>query len=362
MAEQQVGKSLDEIAALMAANRRAMAGDTDEDQTATQLGDDDDDADSAEQPDEDVGAEVRDDQDAGADDADDEDQDDDEAGADEDEGEADDEPDFELDDDTLVEIEGLDEPVSFKQLKDVYQADKTLPERLQAIEATYTEVAQTRSKTLEEGQKVADAMQAVIKAVDSVIAQPLVSEPDARLRTSNPEKYWQHYDAYQQDQQRIKDSRQAVLDALDAHSNHMKEYHENSKQHAMAVLAQKIPALKDEGTRTEASKDILDAAEFYGFSKDEVNAAADARIFAMAYDAQQYRKLKQAGSKKEDTVTKIKKKVGQQPKVLRSKNTSAKDVASTAQKRIKVLQSRAAKSGKPEDVAAFMSARRAIAP
>jgi hypothetical protein len=84
------------------------------------------------------------------------------------------------------------------------------------------------------------------------------------------------------------------VQALEAHNNKLKEVKTAYKTEEMNILLQQIPALRseDRAARAQASQDIIDAAAFYGFTPDEINEAADHRVFKMAYDAQQYRKLK----------------------------------------------------------------------
>lgn len=367
---QKSGKSLSDIAALMEANRKQMRGEE------TQLGDDDTDIDDAElvdeeeldeddEAEEETQEEEEDDEGGVGPDDDDDEADEDDAESDEQDEDEDDEQgelELEIDEDTLVELEGEEEPVSLKQLKEVYQADKTIADKIKQTEATYLEATQERAKALEDGNKAKEALTNLVKAVDQIIAQPLIQKPNEAIKSTDPARYWQQYEAFQQDQQRIQQSRQAVLNALNAHTQQVEEVRKNFKLREMAVLAQKLPALRDEKTKAQASRDILEAAAAYGFTPEEVEAAGDHRIFQMAYDAQQYRKLKSLGKEeKEERTTKIKQKISQQPKVLRSKGTSAKSRASAAEKRVKVLKARATKTGRPDDVAAFMASRRQVA-
>lgn len=357
------GKSLDQIAALMEAKRKnPQLGITDEDIEDAELLDDvndqditEDDADEEEvgDVDEGVGDDTTDD-DAGEDESSvDEDGDE---GGDEDAGDVDE---LTIDEDTLIELEGEEEAISLKTLKDVYQADKTIVERVKQTEAAYLEATQARSKALEDNASANEALTNVVKALDGIIGQPLVSKPNEAMKQSDPARYWAHFEAYQNDQQRIQQSRQAIINALGEHSNKVKEIKENFKLREMAVLAQKLPALRDEKTKTQATRDILDAAAAYGFTPEEVEAAGDHRIYQMAYDAQQYRKLKSLGKEeKEEKKTQIKAKIGQQPKVLRSKGTGPDSRGTVAQKRVKVLKARAEKTGRVDDVAAFMASKR----
>jgi hypothetical protein len=79
----------------------------------------------------------------------------------------------------------------------------------------------------------------------------------------------------------------------------------------------------------------------------------------MAYDAQQYRKILANSSKTVDDIKeKVSTKVTSQTRTLRPRGTVAKDRLSAQAKTIKVLKATAKKSGKPEDVAALIAAKR----
>ena len=380
-------RSMDELAAIMAANREQMRGaKADAQQPNEGVSDDntpvfksrrqaaaaepqasDDADDDVGQPDDDTDdttpaqkhadADADDESGAAADDA---------AAAEHDSGDDDDalaaqdgqhEDDWSISDDDLIEIEGLDEPVSFKDLKDVYQADKTVSKNVEDSRVQLEEATNAYRTATEQAATLNTAMQALVSGIEQVMAQPLVSKPDAAMKSTNPAQYIQHMEAYEQDQQRIQQSRNSVLEALDAHRKEAENLFNQRKQHEIAVLADKLPALKDPQKRQAASKDILDAAAHFGFSPEEINKTADHRLFLMAHMAQQYLKLtSQSKQQKEETETRVRRHITTQPRVLRSKNTKPRLAAS--QKEAKRIKNVAQKSGKPDDVAAFMAANR----
>jgi hypothetical protein len=185
------GKSLDEIAAMMAANRDKMQAQKEERNAGrkpgvaarpvTQL----DEVEDAEILEEDaLIGETPDEEDDAADeeggDGTDADADGDGADTDEDgvvDQSEEDGDELEIDDDTLLELEEGEEPISLKTLKEVYKADKEIPKKIAAIEAEYQAAAQTRSKAVEDGTKMNEAMRSLIQAVDQVLSQPMVKKP-----------------------------------------------------------------------------------------------------------------------------------------------------------------------------------------
>lgn len=267
---------------------------------------------------------------------------------------------FEIEDDTLIAFEDdEDNPVSLADLKKVYRADK---DKLQLTEAQQQATQQAlieRAKAQEDSQKARQAIEAVFSHFDRVISQPLFAAPDQSLKTTDPARYIAQVEAYQQDQQRIADTKQQLLEAFGAHAQQQETLIKNRKAHEIAVLADKLPALKDPLKRKQASQDILDAATHYGFSSDEVNNAIDHRVYQMAYDAQQYRKIMSQSTKSAETLMETAKtKVQSQTRTLRSRGTNANTRLSAKAKQLKVLKAKASKSGDPKDVADFIAAKR----
>lgn len=378
-------RSMDELAALMAENRRIMregkdASDDANDQRAANLDASADDEDAASGDDADLfddegadsavsdrqsvsaggdtddgGGEEAGQQDEEADasegDGSDEQSENDDAGQDQYEELA-------LADDDLIEIDGLDEPVSFKTLKDTYTADKTVAERVQQTEEQLVKASETYRQSVDDSTKVNEAMARLIESVDNILSAPLVRKPDDALKASNPARYIAQMDAYNADQQRISQSKNTVLEALDTHRKQTEEAHKELQRHEIQRLEQIVPEFRSPTTRKSASKDVLDAAAHFGFQPNEVSNVADARILAMAFYAQQYLKAKKlTKEEKEERNTKLKRRITSSgPRVLRSKGGGKPTSASV--KLVRKAKNTAAKSGKPQDVAAFMGASR----
>ena len=126
----------------------------------------------------------------------------------------------------------------------------------------------------------------------------------------------------------------------------------------------RLPALKspDEKVRTEAGEAIVSASKRFGFSQEELKQAADPRILEMAYYAQLYLKGQEKAVKNnenvEDREQKVKTKVSTAKRTLRPRGTSVASLATAKEKKVKVFKSRAKKTGRVEDVAAFLTAQR----
>lgn len=344
-------KSMDELASIMAQNRDLLR------KAGSQPNEVEQDADVEDADDEIVEEETEVADNSDQDDVDEATDDKEAAETDEGSDPAVDVEEFEISDDDLIDVDGVDEPVSFKTLKEAYTADKTIASKIEQTIVAHEHAEQTYRKAETEAKLMGDAMQALVEGIDQILTQPLVSEPPASLKSTNPAQYIQHMEAYQQDQQRISSARQSVLDALKHHTDKRKELHTSRKQFEIAQLADKLPALKDPNTKRQASQDILDAAAHFGFSPEEINESADHRMFLMAHAAQQYLKLMgKSTAQKEEQKTTIKRRVSEQPRVLRTKNSKAKNAND---QKVRKLKTAAKKSGSTDDIAAFMAANRA---
>lgn len=266
---------------------------------------------------------------------------------------------FEIDDDDLVELEG-GSTVSLGDLKRNYNADTEAAKNLKETTEQHKAASVERAKALEESQRLNVAAQEMFKNMTDVITQPLVSPPPAELKNTNPAQYIQHLEAYQQDQQRIAASKESILNAMQEHRKEQSTLLENKKQHELQLLANKIPALRssDAATRKAASKDILDSAEYYGFSPNEVNLAADHRLYQMAHDAQQYRKIMSRSGKQGEQLVKEAQEKVQRTRTLRTKGTTANNRLSAQAKQQRILKSKAKKTGRTDDVAAVIAAKK----
>ena len=363
------GKSMQDIADMLAANTMAMRGQP----TPTPNEEVDNEADDESE----IDATDLDPGDGGADETDDDGgtplddgagtgDDDDTGGEEEDSGEDTDDADddaldpepFEIDDDDLLELDDGTQ-VSIAALKEVFKSDETIAKAVEQQKEATNEALTMRARAQEDAAKAQGAINAMFKHVVDVITVPLIAPPNEADKQNNPQQYIRHLDAYQQDQQRIQQAQQDLAGAVEAYSQEQAALMETRKKEEMNVLVSKIPALQSEKTRPQASQDIIDAAGFYGFSPEEVNNAIDHRIYQMAYDAQQYRKLMKSTGKEEIDLTmeKAKTKV-RQTRTLRSKGTTAKSRVSGQAKRVLKAKTRAQSTGKAADVAAYLAAKR----
>ena len=351
--EQPKAKSLDEIAALMAQNTMEMRGMTDEAEQPSTEDIVEDDAEEIQNTEPEQGH-------SAVEEADDDEQSDPEVdGDDEEDPQLGDElEDLILQDDDLVFIDD-DTEMTFAELKSFATADKTIAEKAKEQSEAAIEAVRIRDQARHDSEKIVAAAKKVMELAGDNLVQELVSKPDP-AQYNNMEDFRRHQQAYEQDQTRVQTAKQALLDVVEQHRKDTEEAHEQRKAEEFALLHQKVPALasQDKAVKAAASQDILDAAAFYGFSKADVDLAADHRLFQMAYDAQQYRKTLQPATKEEVTMEKKIDKARRRARTLRSGGTSAKMRQTTKARHVKSTKEAAEKRGSVENVANFIVASR----
>lgn len=270
--------------------------------------------------------------------------------------------DFVLSDDDLIALDDTDdaEAVPLRDLKAAYKADPTIVAKVKEQEAATSNALRIQAQAQETSQKLRASTEYVMRVMGDTFTQPLYGPPDDTLKQTDPAQYIQRMDLYNQDQVRIAKTKEALIGALQQHAQQEEETLNTRRAQELELLHKAVPALRspDEKIKASASKDILDAAEHYGFTAEDVKMGVDHRMFKMAYDAQQYRKLlnkttatTQEGTPEEQLKVK-------QTRTLRSKSSTAKTRATAKARRIKTLKAKAAKSGKADDIATYMAAKR----
>ncbi len=262
------------------------------------------------------------------------------------------------DDDVIeVRVDGETKEVTIRDLKIAYGGEGAIDKRLH--EATETRKAATaeREKVVKEAETARGALMSVIQQLDDALHSPTVPRPDESLRATNPRAYLDQMDRFQQESAALEQSRQQLVTAFQQHSQQVEALRAEQKQAQLRLLQDNFEPIRNEKTRGQASKDILEAASAYGFTNEDLQGVIDHRVYMMAYDAAQYRKLKASSTTQlgEETVEKAKGKT----RVLRSSSAAARQQRMTrSQKEAKAVKDRAAQSGKVDDVAAFLASNR----
>lgn len=313
---------------------------TDDDVTDDDQEDTDDDQDDQEDTDEDQDEDTDDDQDEDADE--------------------DEEPDSGAettldvsDDDTIeVKVDGEVVTVTLGELKNQYAGEGAIRKRLQEATETKKAAATERQKVTSESHQVQAALYSVIEQLDGMLSTPSIRPPDDSLKHSDPRAYLNHLERYQEEVQAIETSRTKLVEVFKDANKKLEEFKDNARKEQIELLNATLEPLRNEKTRKQAAQDILDAVGVYGFEEKDLKEVVDHRVYRMAYDAMQYRKLL-AGGKTQ--LGELQKKA-QKKRPARTLRTAAsrKTRAVSETKKAAKIRNRAKKSGTVDDVAAML--------
>lgn len=262
---------------------------------------------------------------------------------------------FDINDDDLltVMVDGEEREVSIGDLKKAHSlggaTEKRLQEATEARKAAHAERTQQLEKLATYERELTEAL----SNLDESVFASVIPAPDENLRRSNPERYLVHKEAYEQDQQRIADAKQAVQGKLkeiqEARNERLKEYSEAAGK----VILQEIPELANEKTAQPMLNKLVETAKSYGYSDAEINSALDPRMFMLVRDAMKYRDMTSKTKEKRDP-TDLSSQASKRVRRLRSGSTTAKNRVRQADKQRKAVTAKAKQTGKPQDVAATL--------
>ena len=243
--------------------------------------------------------------------------------------------------------------VSIGELKKTYSGEGAIEKRLQEATETRKQAHADATMLMERLAQDQAALETALDGLDDNLYQAVIPPPPAELKKSNPERYLQHKEAYDQDQERIAKAKQALEKALNDTKQQREERRQEYAKQAGQILVQEIPELGDPEKANPMFQRMAQTAKVYGYTDQEIQNALDPRMFMLVRDAMRYRELTDKTKGRDPEVAKQQQ---QQKKVrrLRSGNTQAKTRARQMDKQQREIRERAKKSGKVQDVAATL--------
>ena len=256
---------------------------------------------------------------------------------------------LDLDDDVLVEVavDGQVQEVSLKDLKADFSGRKYIEKNIQqavetrkAVEAQAQTLYQNNQQLLERLQRIDGMLQGV--------TEPQIDWE--RLKVENPQEY-----VIRREELREAQEQQAKIQA-----EMQRVQQENQKLQEQAVrrytqeqaerLVKVIPEFGDPEKSKSLMKGITEAADYYGFTPQELGTITDHRVLVALHDLMKFRKVTTEREKAETQMA-------TEPKTrkrIKLKSAARKTQRSTQQKQERAAIQRARESGRPEDVAAML--------
>lgn len=279
----------------------------------------------------------------------------DEENDDQDDGEEYEEVAYSDDDEIEVTVDGEKRTATLRELKKAFSGEGAIEKRLKEATEARTAANAERAAAQQEVQQHRANLLRTIQQLDGVLFQPLFNKPDPKLRQRNMNEYLAQKDAYDEDQERIKLSRESLVKFFNQEKDAMAKARQEFRANEMAKLVDAIPEIKDETKAQRVYEDIMKAVAHYGFTPEQVAEVDHHGVFLMARDAARWlnmQKLKSnGGPRPEKMVRKRRLKAGS------GSVTGNKIKAVASQKQQRAAETKAARTGKVDDVAAMLVAK-----
>lgn len=257
------------------------------------------------------------------------------------------------DDDTFeVKVDGEVVTRTIGDAKAALSGEGAIQKRLKAATLEKQATAQDRLNGLQDLEQKRTEFNNYVQSLDTLLFKPHVALPDESLRSEDVAAYLDQTDRYNADQQRISTGRVQLAHDI---QEQRKQQASNLKQLQMeqgVILTEKLPGLLDNEKSPAIHRDIASSIEYYGFTPEEASVVADHRLFLMAYEAAQYRKLKSKSASKKDILD-VTTNVRPARKLRSGSNTSRKRMVATRTAKVnKRVMDRARETGKADDILA----------
>jgi hypothetical protein len=304
------------------------------------------------------------------------DPDEDEPDDDDDQDDQDDQDDDQDDDDDAAEVKTLDYTdedlisvtvdgkqveVTMKDLKQRFSGEGAIEKRLQeATELRKTAQAEREKAEGEIADHRAKLLQTLTK-LDGALFMPLIKAPDPALRQKNMQEYLLQKDAYTEDQARIAELKNGVVQMFNNHNQEIAAKKTERRKAQSELLLQKHPELSKPDENKAFQDEVMLAITTHGFTREQLNEVDDHAMLLLARDAGRWLKLQAARQSKANPQVGD----GSDPKAktvrhLRPGSQAATSASQLAAKRYAKAEAKARATGSVDDVAEMITARNRV--
>lgn len=256
-----------------------------------------------------------------------------------------------------IDVDGKREEFSIGEFKDKIRAgveSEALAEQRKAFADEQKAAEEHIAARRQQAQQAMAEAAVLTEAAEKRLMSDLEGIDWAELRGSNPAEWAAKQQEVQQRQAQIQASKQELARNWQAQSETMRAEQAGQLQEHLGrereALLQAVPEWRDEGAFDTERKSMREYLSVQGFADAEIDNATDHRLIVMARKARLYDEQ----SAKASVATKKVAKVGK--KILKPGTTAGKQVA--RDDALAKLRTNVRKSGKVDDVAAYLSASR----
>jgi len=261
-------------------------------------------------------------------------------------------------DDDMIEVK-IDGEVQLRSIADAKKAlsgEGAIDKRLKEATEARKQAQADHTMLLEQFSVAHNNLMKTVGGMEDIVFQPQVKKPDPSLRQSDPQKYLLQVDAYEADQRRVQEGKQAIKDLVKQQQEALQEDIGKYRQEQSNRLLEAIPELGDQEVAPKLLQGMSKlAVEKYGYSPEEIQQASDHRLYRMMHDLMKFHEARESrASRKTDTVKNLEGQERKRPRKLRSGATKLKSQARKQAEANKQATEQARQSGKVKDVAATL--------
>ena len=236
-----------------------------------------------------------------------------------------------------VKIDGEEREVTEEELKRGYSGQQYIQQKMREVAEARKDVEAQVAQAQQMEQRYAEAMKAYAERLQTTEPAP----PDASMRETDPLGYLEAMEDYRQDvearqklqyEQQVQAQRDAQMEA-----QQKAEY----VKAQTAVVLEQIPELRDKEAAPKAIEMMMDEGRRRGFSEAELKGESDPRFVMALHELAKVRAQGNLGT-------------GREVKRGAIKPGAKKSVVSQSKKRADVARQQSRKTGKTEDIAAFL--------
>lgn len=220
-------------------------------------------------------------------------------------------------------VDGQQGKTTLKDLVKSYQIDKHLTQKGQEIQKLEEQRKRELSEFVNKTQSFAQQASQVMEVLKETYLQPLSAQEMAELRVSDPAEW-----AAKMQEQKEREAKfsgvanralQQIEEAQKVQGEEMQRQYQAYLHEQSQILEKNIPNVREKG------KEIVSYAQTQGFSENEINQIADARVMTLIYKAMMFDKgsagVKSKLSKPLPKVIKPSARVGKHQVALEELNT-----------------------------------------
>lgn len=236
-----------------------------------------------------------------------------------------------------VKVDGEEREVSEEELKRGYSGQRYIQQKMREVAEARKQVEAQAAQAQQMEQRYAEAMKAYAERLQTTEPTP----PDIKMRETDPLGYLEQMEDYRQEveaRQKLQYEQQILAQREQQLAAQQKaEYVRAQTQ----VVLEQIPELRDKEAAPKAIEMMMEEGRRRGFSDAELKGESDPRFVMALHELAKMRAQGNLGT-------------GREVKRGAIKPGAKKSIVSQSKKRAEAARQQSRKTGKTEDIAAFL--------